>query len=64
MHSSGHGLSREDTLPAEDPSWSYLQVPGKPAPILVPPCNEPILYIPNVVDDSNVHRCAPTPNLL
>ena len=55
MHCSG--LSREDTLPAEDPSWSYSRVPGKPPPI--PPRNEPMLYIPNVVGDSNVHATAP-----
>jgi len=42
-HSSG--LSRHDTLPAEDPSWSYSPVPGQPAPI--PPRNEPLLFIPN-----------------
>jgi hypothetical protein len=45
-------LSRQDTLPAEDPSWSYPQVSGQVAPI--PPRNEPMLYIPNIVDDSNV----------
>ena len=39
------GLSHQDTLPAEDPSWSYLPVPGRPAPI--PPCNEPLLFISN-----------------
>ena len=40
-----HGLSRQDTLPTEDPSWSYSPVPGQPAPI--PPRNEPLLFIPN-----------------
>jgi len=45
MHSSA--LSRQDTLPADDPSWSYPQVPGRPAPI--PPRNEPLLYIPSTV---------------
>ena len=59
MHSTH--LSRQDTLLAEDPSWSYSQVPGagqKLAPI--PPRNEPMLYIPrnNTVDDSNVHDIA------
>lgn len=39
-------LSRQDTLPAEEPpSWSYSSVPGQPAPI--PPRNEPLLFIPN-----------------
>jgi len=51
--SSGRSLSRQDTLPAEDPSWSYSRVPGQPAPI--PPRNEPLLYIPNTLDDSNMH---------
>ena len=45
-------LSCQDTLPAEDPSWLYPQVLGQRAPI--PPRNEPMLYIPNIVDDSNV----------
>jgi len=54
MQSSG--LSRQDTLPAEDSSWSYSQVPGQPVPI--PPRNEPLLYISNIVDDSNVHTTA------
>lgn len=48
MHSST--LSRQDTLPADDPSWSYSQVPGQPAPI--PPRNEPLLYIPSTVSNS------------
>ncbi len=39
------GLSRQDTLPAEDPSWSYPLVPGQVAPI--PPRNEPLLFIFN-----------------
>jgi hypothetical protein len=53
-----NGLSRQDTLPAEDPSWSYSQVrgPGQPSPI--PPRNEPVLYIPRTVDDSDVHAIA------
>ena len=38
-------LSRQDTLPAEDPLWSYSPAPGQPAPI--PPRNEPLLFIPN-----------------
>ena len=40
-------LSRQDTIPTEDPSWSYSQVPGpgQPAPLRR---NEPMLYIPNV----------------
>jgi hypothetical protein len=50
MHSMT-GLSRQDTLPSEDPSWSYSQVPGQPAPI--PPRNEPMLYIPNDTMDSS-----------
>ena len=56
-----NGLSRQDTLPAEDPSWSYSQVrgPGQPAPI--PPRREPLLYIPrasHTADDSDVHAIA------
>ena len=51
MHSTVTGLSRQDTLPSEDPSWSYSRVPGQPAPI--PPRNEPILYIPNDAVDSS-----------
>ena len=39
------GLSCQDTLPTEDPSWSYSPVPGRPAPI--PPRNEPLLFISN-----------------
>ena len=35
------GLSRQDTLPAEDPLWSYPPVPG------IPGRNEPLLFIPN-----------------
>jgi len=55
MHSTG--LSCQDTLPAEDPSWSYSRVPGQPAPI--PPRNEPMLYIPNnTMDNSNLHATA------
>lgn len=54
MQSSG--LSRQDTLPAEDPLWSYSRVPGQPAPI--PPRNEPLLYISNVVNDFNMHATA------
>jgi hypothetical protein len=53
MHSSG--LSRHDTLPAEDTSWSYSRVPGQPAPI--PPRNEPLLYIHNSNVD-NLHATA------
>jgi hypothetical protein len=65
MHSttSTTSLSRQDTLPAEDPLWSYSQVlgPGQPAPI--PLRNEPMLHIPranHIVDDSesNVHTIA------
>ena len=57
-----NGLSRQDTLPAEDPSWSYSQVhgpgqpqvhgPGQPQvhgpgqPSPIPPRGEPVLYIP------------------
>ena len=49
MHSSA--LSRQDTLPTDDPLWSYpAQVPGQPAPI--PPRNEPLLYIPSIVHAS------------
>ena len=46
-------LSRQDTIPAEDPSWSYLPVPGQPAPI--PPRNEPLLFIPNHTALANVY---------
>jgi len=58
MHSTC--LSHQDTLPAEDPSWSYSEVPGpgQPAPI---PRNEPVLYIPrpnHTVDHTNVHTIA------
>lgn len=49
MHSGG--LSRQDTLPAEDISWSYTRVPGQPAPI--PPRNEPLLYIHNSIVNSD-----------
>ena len=49
MDSTGGGLSRQVTLPAEDPAWLY-PIPEQPAPI--PPRNEPLLYIPsNTVDD-------------
>jgi len=56
-----NGLSRQDTLPAEDPSWLYSQVrgPGQPAPI--PSRSEPVLYIPranDTVDHSDVHTIA------
>jgi hypothetical protein len=40
------GIVRQDTLPADDPSWQrspYL--PGQPVPI--PPRNEKPIYIPN-----------------
>ena len=51
MHSDR--LSRQDTLPAEDPVWSYPQVaPGLPAPI--PPRNEPLLYISEKIVDSGI----------
>ena len=43
LHTSG--LSRQDTVPAKNPSWSYSPVPGQPAPI--PPRNESLLFIPN-----------------
>ena len=59
MHSIS--LSRQDTLPAEDPSWSYSQVPGPGQPAPIPVRNEPVLYIPqsnHTVDDSNVHTIA------
>ena len=45
------GLSRQDTLPADDPSWSFSVVPGQPAPI--PPRNEPLLFISN----PTAHAC-------
>jgi len=45
-------LSRQDTLPAEDPSWSYSRTPGQPAPI--PPRNEPLLYIPHATPSKNL----------
>jgi hypothetical protein len=56
-----NGLSRQDTLPAEDPSWSYSQVRGPGQPSLIPPRSEPVLYIPQAnrtVDDSDVHAIA------
>ena len=59
MHSTC--LSRQDTLPTEDPSWSYSQVPGPGQPAPIPLRNEPVLYIPranHTVDDSNVHTIA------
>lgn len=53
MDSTGGGLSRQVTLPAEDPAWLY-PIPEQPAPTL-PPRNEPLLYIPsNTVDDSDL----------
>jgi len=55
MDSTGGGLSRQVTLPAEDPAWLYPRIPGQPPPI--PPRNEPLLYIPspsNTVDDSDM----------
>jgi hypothetical protein len=56
-------LSRQDTLPAEDPSWSYSQIPGPGQPAPIPLRNEPMLYIPqanHTVDlDLNVHAIAP-----
>jgi len=54
-------LSRQDTLPAEDPSWSYSQVPGPGQPGPIPLQNEPVLYIPranHTVDSSNVQTIA------
>ena len=45
-------LSRQDTLPAEDPSWSYSRTPGQPPPI--PPRNEPLLYIPHATASKNL----------
>ena len=56
-----YGLSRQDTLPAEDPSWSYSQVRGPGQPASVPPRNEPLLYIPqasHTVDDSDANAIA------
>jgi len=53
MDSTLSGLSHQVTLPAEDPAWPYPTIPKQPAPI--PPCNEPLLYIPsNPVDDSDM----------
>ena len=53
MDSTGGGLSRQVTLPAEDPAWLYPGILGQPVPI--PPHNEPLLYIPsNTVDDSDM----------
>jgi hypothetical protein len=53
MDSTGGALSRQVTLPEEDPAWLYPRIPEQPAPI--PPRNEPLLYIPsNTVDDSDM----------
>ena len=54
MDSTGSGLSRQVTLPAEDPAWLLCPgIPGQPAPI--PPRNEPLLYIPrDTVDNSDM----------
>jgi len=53
MDSTGSGLSRQVTLPAEDPAWLYPRIPGQTAPI--PPRNEPLLYIPSkIVDDLDI----------
>jgi hypothetical protein len=41
------GLSRQDTLPAEDPLWSYPPPPGPGLPAPIPSRNEPLLFIPN-----------------
>ena len=51
-------LSRQDTLPAEEPLWSYSQTPGQPAPI--PPRNEPLLYIPHATYSQPLHLPPPT----
>ena len=57
-----NGLSRQDTLPAEDPSWLYSQVrgPGQPAPI--PPRSEPVLYIPRANDNLYEDMAADLPH--
>jgi len=47
------GLSRQDTLPAEDPLWSYPPAPGPGQPAPIPPCNEPLLFIPNNTADAH-----------
>jgi len=52
--SHASGLSRQDTLPVDDPSWSYSPVPGQPAPI--PPRNEPLLFISN--DTLHANACS------
>jgi hypothetical protein len=54
MNSTGGSLSRQVTLPAEDPAWLYPRIPElESAPI--PPRNEPLLYIPSsTVDDSDM----------
>jgi hypothetical protein len=45
LHASG--LSRQDTLPAKDPLWSYQPAPGPGQPAPIPRRNEPLLFIPN-----------------
>ena len=45
-------IVRQDTLPADDPSWSNpTRLPGEPAPI--PPRNEKSIYIPRETVRSN-----------
>lgn len=44
------GIVRQNTLPADDPSWQRPhRLPGQPAPI--PPRNEKPIYIPNEACD-------------
>ena len=45
MHSDG--LSRQDTLPAEDPMWSYPRANDPALPTTTPP-HEPLLNVPSL----------------
>ena len=53
--SHASALSRQDTLPADDSSWSYSPVQGQPAPI--PPRNEPLLFISNHTVTVHANAC-------
>ena len=46
MHSDG--LSRQDTLPVEDPVRSHTQAPNPALPATIPPRNEPLLNFPSL----------------
>jgi hypothetical protein len=54
--SHASALSRQDTLPADDSSWSYSPVQGQPAPI--PPRNEPLLFISNHTVTVHANACS------